>query len=398
MRKNKLRHLVGAAVVSALALSSQSVGAREIVIGQTMPYSGNASMAATLGKLHAAYFNWVNKNGGVNGHKIRFVSLDDGFSPAKSVEQTRRLVESEKVDLIFSPYGTATTLAVRRYLNTKKIPQLFVVSGVSAWGDPKFPYSIGWMPNYVIETSIHAQIILKNVEKPRIAVLYQNDDFGKEMLAGLRKSLGAKADEMIVATASYESTDPTVNNQVLLLKQSDANVFMNYSFPRFAAQAIRNVYDSGWRPLHILSQTSTSVSQVLVQAGLEKSSGLIAASYNKTGSFGKNVDDWKSDEGLSEYVTWMKENYPEGDIIDTFNSFGYALAKTMHQVLIQCGSDFSADNIMKQARSLNMKIGVMMPGIVVQTASDQPYPVRQMQPIKFDGENWKPWGDLFGAR
>lgn len=385
--------IVLASASSVLAQKKYSVGASdtEIRIGQTMPYSGPASALSTLGRLHSAYFDMINEQGGINGRKIKFVSLDDGFSPPKAVEQTRRLVEQEKVLLIFSPYGTATSAAVRKYLNSKKVPQLFVVAGGAMWGDYKtHPWTMGWMPRYEIESRIHADFILKNRPNAKIAVLYQNDDFGKELARGLREGLGEKASSMIVKEVSYEVTDATVDSQVATLKESGADVLLSYTFPRFSAQVIRRVYDIGWKPLLILNQTSLSVVNVLTPAGLEKSKGVYAAQYVKDPS----DPAWANDPHLAEFRAWMAKHYPAGDVNDSSNLFGYALVKSMVEVLRKAGDDLTRENIMKNAASLDMEIGVLVPGIRVKTGPEDFYPVEQMHLMNFDGKSWHLTGDL----
>jgi len=378
---------------SALAQKKYSVGASdtEIRIGQTMPYSGPASALSTLGRLHTAYFEMINEQGGINGRKIKFISLDDGFSPPKAVEQTRRLVEQEKVLLMFAPYGTATSAAVRKYLNSKKVPQLFVVAGGAMWGDYKnYPWTMGWMPRYEIESRIHADFILKNRPNAKIAIIYQNDDFGKELARGLREGLGDKAASMIVKEVSYEVTDATVDSQVATLKESGADVLLSYTFPRFSAQVIRRVYDIGWKPLLILNQTSLSVVNVLTPAGLEKSKGVYAAQYVKDPS----DPAWANDPHLAEFRAWMAKYYPSGDINDSSNLFGYALVKTMVEVLRKAGDDLTHENIMKSAAALDMEIGVLVPGIRIKTGPEDFYPVEQMHLMNFDGKSWHLTGEL----
>lgn len=377
--------LIGSSPVSAQKQYSVGASDTEIRIGQTMPYSGPASALSTLGRLHTAYFDMINEQGGINGRKIKFISLDDGFSPPKAVEQTRRLVEQEKVLLIFAPYGTATSSAVRKYLNTKKVPQLFVVAGGAMWGDYKnFPWTMGWMPRYEIESRIHANFILKNRPDAKIAVIYQNDDFGKELVRGLREGLGDKASSMIVKEVSYEVTDATVDSQVATLKESGADVLLSYTFPRFSAQVIRRIYDIGWRPLHILNQTSLSVVNVLTPAGLEKSKGVYAAHYVKDPS----DPAWEKDAHLAEFRQWMAKYYPAGDVNDSSNMFGYALVKSMVEVLRKAGDNLTNENIMKSAAALDMEIGVLVPGIRIKTAADDFYPVEQMHLMNFDGKSW----------
>lgn len=385
-----LAGLLGVSGAAAEGKYSPGASDTEIRIGQTMPYSGPASALSTMGRLHTAYFNMINEQGGINGRKISFTSLDDGFSPPKAVEQTRKLVEQDKVLLIFSPYGTATSSAVRKYLNKKEVPQLFVVAGGAMWGDHEnYPWTMGWMPRYGIESRIHADFILKNKPDGKIAVLYQNDDFGKELLQGLREGLGDKA-SMIVQEQSYEVTDATVNSQIAALKESGADILLSYSYPRFTAQVIRRIAEMGWQPLHIVNQTSTGVANVLTPAGLDNAKGLYTAHYVKD----PTDPAWKDDKATADWRAWMAKYYPEGDINDISNLFAYALAKSMVDVLERCGDDLTNENVMKQAASLDMEIGVLVPGIRVKTAPDDFYPVKQMQLMNFDGKSWHLVGDI----
>lgn len=362
----------------------------EIKIGQTAPYSGPASAMSTIGRLHAAYFEMINGQGGINGRKINFISVDDGFSPPKTVEQTRKLVEQEEVLLLFAPYGTATSSAVRKYLNNKKVPQLFVVAGGNTWGDHEtYPWTMGWMPRYEVESRIHADFILKNKPDGKIAVLYQNDDFGKELLEGLRAGLGDKA-SMIVAAESYEVTDATVNSQVASLKASGADILVSYSLPKFTAQVIGRIHDIGWQPLHIVNQTSTGVGSVLKPAGLEKSKGIHTAYYVKD----PTDPAWKDDPHMAAFRDWMAANYPAGDINDISNLFAFAMAETMVEVLKKSGDDLTRDNVMKQAASLDLDIGLMLPGVRIKTGEGDFYPVEGMQLMTFDGASWNVMGQV----
>lgn len=377
---------------AAFAAGNYDVGASdtEIKIGQTAPYSGSASAMSTIGRLHSAYFKTLNEQGGINGRKINLISLDDAFSPAKTVEQTRKLVEQEEVLLMFAPYGTPTSMAVRKYLNRKKIPQLFVVAGGNTWGDyEEYPWTMGWMPRYEVESRIHADFILKNKPDGKIAVLYQNDDFGKELLEGLRTGLGDKA-SMIIAEQSYEVTDATVNSQVSSLKASGADILLSYSLPKFTAQAISRVYDLGWQPLHIVNQTSTGVGAVMEPAGVDKSKGVHSAYYVKD----PTDPLWRDDAELSAFRNWMAAHYPEGDISDISNLFAYAMAETLVDVLKRSGDDLTRENIMRQAQAIDLNIGIMLPGIRIKTSSTDFYPVEAMQLMTFDGHNWNVMGDI----
>jgi branched-chain amino acid transport system substrate-binding protein len=363
----------------------------EIKIGQTMPYSGPASSYGTVGKAEAAYFAKVNAEGGVNGRKITLISADDGYSPPRTVEQIRRLVEQEEVLLIFSVLGTPTNAAVQKYLNVKKVPQLFCASGGSEFGDPPhFPWTMGWRPNYRAEARVYAKYILKARPDARIAVLYQNDDMGKDYLKGLHEGLGEKSG-MIVSEVSYEVTDPTVDSQIVTLKASGANAVLNFSTPKAAAQAIRKVYDLGWKPLHLVSNVGSSVATVLKPAGLEKSVGLLTAAFLKD----PTDTQWQTDSSYREWLAWMKQYYPEGDTSDFYNVYGYGLAQTLVHVLKQSGDDLTRDNIMHQAASVkNLALPMLLPGVKLNTTATDYYPIKQMKMQKFDGKQWVLFGDL----
>ncbi len=364
----------------------------EIKIGQTMPYSGPASAYGTIGKAEAAYFKMINAQGGINGRKINLISLDDAYSPPKTVEQTRRLVEQEGVLIDFSPLGTPTNTAIQKYLNTKKVPQLFVATGATKWGNPKEnPWTMGWQPAYQVEGRIYAKYILEHMPDAKIAILYQNDDYGKDYVKGMKDGLGAKAATMIVKEASYETTDPTVDSQIVTLQASGANVFFNVTTPKFAAQAIRKAHELGWKPTHFLNSVSNSVGAVLTPAGLDASTGLITVEYLKDPTDPK----WQNDPGLKQWVAWMDKYYPDGDKKDAFNVFGYSEAETMVQVLKQCGNDLTRENVMKQAASLHkLALPMLLPGITVNTSATDWYPVKQEQLAKFNGKTWELFGEV----
>ena len=364
----------------------------EIKIGQTMPYSGPASSYGTVGKAEAAYFAKVNAEGGVNGRKISLISVDDGYSPPRTVEQVRRLVEQEEVLLIFSVLGTPTNAAVQKYLNAKKVPQLFCASGGSEFGDPQhFPWTMGWRPNYRSEARVYAKYILKTRPDAKIGVLYQNDDLGKDYLKGLHEGLGEKAGSMIVSQVSYEVTDPTVDSQIVTLNASGANTLLNFSTPKAAAQAIRKVYDLGWRPLHFVANVGSSVATVLKPAGLEKSIGLFTAAFLKD----PTDKQWQNDPSYREWLAWMKQYYPEGDTADFYNVYGYGLAQTLVHVLKQSGDDLTRDNIIRQAASVkNLALPMVLPGVKVNTSPTDYYPIKQMWMQRFDGKQWVLFGDL----
>jgi branched-chain amino acid transport system substrate-binding protein len=365
----------------------------EIRIGQTMPYSGPASAYGTIGKAEEAYFKKINEEGGINGRKINFITLDDGYSPPKAVEMVRRLVEQDEVLLVFQTLGTPSNTAIQKYLNVKKVPQLFVATGASKWNDAKGnPWTMGWQPNYQTEASIYAQHILKTIPNPKIAVLLQNDDFGKDYLKGFKDGLGDKTN-LIVAEATYEVSDPTVDSQVAQLQGSGANVFINIATPKFAAQAIRKSYDIGWKATQYVTNVSISVASVLTPAGLDKSVGLISSNY------GKDPTDpqWDKDPGMNEWRAFMKKYYPDGNLSDNSNVYGYGVARTLVQVLKQCGDNLTRENVMKQAASLkDFDTGVALPGIKINTSATDFAPIESVQLMKFNGKSWVMFGDVLG--
>jgi len=391
--------LLGLAVLANPAAAQKKYGPgvtdTEIKIGQTMPYSGPASAYGTIGKAEAAYFNKINKEGGINGRKINFISLDDGYSPPKTVEQARRLVEEEQVLFLYGPLGTPPNTAIHKYMNAKKVPQLFVATGATAWGDPQhFPWTMGWQPNYQTEGKIYAAYILKNKPDAKIGILMQNDDYGKDYVNGFKAGLGDKAAKMIVKEVTYEVTDPTVDSQIVTLKGSGADVFFNVTTPKFAAQAIRKAYDIDWHPLQFLNNVSASVGSVLVPAGLEKAVGIISTQYAKD----PTDPQWKDDKGYQDWAAFMKQYYPNGDLKDASNVYGYTSAMTMVQVLKQCGDDLTRENIMKQAANLkNLELPMLLPGIKINTSATDFYPIEQEQLIKFDGKEYKRFGELYGG-
>jgi len=387
-------------VVAALPVAGEKrygpgVTDAEIKIGQTMPYSGPASAYGAIGKAEAAYFVMLNDRGGINGRKIRFLSLDDGYSPPKTVEQIRKLVEQEEVLLLFQTMGTATNNAIHKYVNDKKVPHLFLATGASLWADPEhFPWTMGWQPDLQTEGSIFAKDILKEKPQARIAVLYQNDDYGKDYLRGFKDGLAAEADKMIVATASYETTDANVDSQIVTLQASDADVFFNVSSPKFAAQAIRKAYNIGWKPRQYLTSGSSSVAAVLQPAGLEKSIGIISAGYIKD----PTDVQWHGEQSYKDWLAWMKKYNPDADIADRFNVYGYSAAQTLEVLLRQCGDDLTRENVMRQAANLrDVRLPMMLPGILINTSPTNFRPIRQMQLERFDGERWVLFGDIVGG-
>jgi branched-chain amino acid transport system substrate-binding protein len=367
----------------------------EIKIGNTMPYSGPASAYATIGKAEAAYFTMINEQGGVNGRKINFISRDDGYSPPKTVEVVRKLVEEDQVLLIFNPLGTPPNTAIRGYLNENKVPQLFVATGADKWNDPKnFPWTMGYQPSYRIEARIYGRYILKEQPNAKIALLYQNDDFGKDYLIGLREGLGDKADKMLVATKTYETTDPTVDSQIVSLQGSGADVLVTAAIPKFAAQAIRKVYDIGWKPIHIVSNVSSSVGAVMKPAGPEKAIGVISATY------GKDPTDpqWQDAPDMKEWLAWMKKYYPAGNITDASNTYGHGVAYLMVAVLKACGDNLTRENVMKEAANLHIQGGPLsLPGITISTSATDYAPIKQMQMMKFDGNTWNLFGEVISG-
>ena len=380
---------------SAMAQKKYDTGAtdKEIKLGHINPYSGPASAYGNIGRAIAAYFDKINAEGGVNGRKINFVTLDDGYNPAKTVEQARKLVEEEEVLAIFQTLGTPPNSAIHKYMNTKKVPHLFVATGATKWGDPKnFPWTMGWQPNYQSEAKIYAMHILETKPNAKIAVLYQNDDYGKDYLKGFEDGLGDKAKTMIVSKISYEVTDPTVDSQMVTLKGSGADTFFNITTPKFAAQAIKKAADLGWKPTHYLNSVSNAVGSVMVPAGLANGLGILSVSYIKDPTDpqfqkGKEYDDW---------LAWMQKYHPKGDLKDNFNVYGYTVAQTMVQVLKQAGDNLTRENLMRQAANLDMTLPMLLPGVNIKTGPDDFYPIEREQLAKFDGKTWQLFGKVYG--
>jgi branched-chain amino acid transport system substrate-binding protein len=376
----------------ARAENAPGVTDTEIKIGQTMPYSGPASAYGVIGRTELAYFKMINEQGGVNGRKINLISLDDGYSPPKTVEQVRRLVEQEKVAFLFQTLGTPCNSAIREYCNDNKIPQLFVATGAAKWNDPKhFPWTIGWQPNYQVEARIYAQHILKTKPDGKIGVLYQNDDYGKDYLIGLRDGLGADHAGMVIKEVSYETSEPTVESQIVTLQGSGADVFLIAATPKFAAQAIRKAYDLDWNAVRYINNVSVSIATVLKPAGLEKSKGLI------TGYYGKDPTDkhWADDAGLKQWKAFTDRYMSPTEFIDANAVYGFGAAQTMIQVLNQCSNDLSRESIMKQAANLkDLELPMLLPGMKINTSPTNYSPIRQMQLTTFNGENWELFGDL----
>ena len=389
--------LLGAAIVVSPVHAQKKYGPgasdTEIKIGQTMPYSGPASAYGTIGKGHTAYFQMINEQGGVNGRKINLISLDDGYSPPKAVEQVRKLVEEEQVLALFQTLVTPSNTAIHKYVNAKKVPHLFLATGATKWGDPKnFPWTMGWQPVYQDEARIYAKYIVTNMPNSKIAVLYQNDDYGKDLLKGLKDGLGAKG-SMIAAEVTYEVTDPTIDSQVVQLQGSGADVFMIFATPKFAAQAIRKSAEIGWKATRFLNLVSSSVGAVLTPAGLDKAAGIITAAYLKD----PTDPQWQKDKSYQDWLAWMKKYYPGGDINDGLNVHAYTSAQTMVQVLKQCGDDLTRENVMRQAANLKgLELPMLLPGVRINTSPEDFYPIRQLQLARFDGKRWVLFGEVMG--
>jgi branched-chain amino acid transport system substrate-binding protein len=366
----------------------------EIRIGNIMPYSGPASAYGVIGKTEAAYFNKINAEGGVNGRKINFISYDDAYSPPKAVEQARKLVENDEVLLIFNSLGTPSNSAIEKYMNAKKVPQLFAATGASKWNDPKdFPWTMGWQPSYQTEAHIYATYVLKEKPGGKIAVLYQDDDFGKDYVKGLKDALGAKA-SMIVALESYETSEPSIDDHIVKLKAAGADVFVSVTTPKFAAQAIKRAAEIDWHPLQIVVNVSSSVGAVMKPAGFENSQGILSANYAKDAA----DPQWDNDPGMKKFVDFMAQYYPDGNKFDAATIFGYGAAQTLVQVLKQCGDDLTRDNIMKQAASLkDFQPDTLLPGIKINTSETDYAPIKELQMMRFKGEKWDLFGDVMNG-
>ncbi|AWL91892.1 MULTISPECIES: ABC transporter substrate-binding protein [Bradyrhizobium] len=389
--------LIAASASTASAQKKYDTGATdtEIKIGNIMPYSGPASAYGIIGRTEAAYFKKINEEGGINGRKINFVSYDDAYSPPKTVEQARKLVESDEVLLIFNSLGTPPNSAIQKYMNSKKVPQLFVATGATKWNDPQnFPWTMGWQPNYQSETQIYAKYILKEMPNAKIGVLYQNDDYGKDYLKGLKDGLGAKAASMIVLEESYETSEPTIDNHIVKMKATGADIFINITTPKFAAQAIKKISEIGWKPTHFLNNVSASVGSVIKPAGFENSQDIISAAYLK------DVSDpqWKDDAGMKGFLEFMTKYFPEGDKLDGGTIVGYGVAQTLVEVLKKCGDNLTRENVMKQAASLkDFRTEVLLPGIKINTGANDFAPISSLQLMRFKGEKWDLFGDVISA-
>lgn len=389
--------LLAASGSGAIAQKKYDIGATdtEIKIGNIMPYSGPASAYGVIGKTEAAYFKKINDAGGINGRKINFITYDDGYSPPKTVEQARKLVESDEVLLVFNALGTPPNSAIHKYMNSKKVPQLFVATGATKWNDPKeFPWTMGWQPSYQSETQIYAKYLLKEKPDAKIGVLYQNDDYGKDYLKGLKDGLGAKAASMIIAEESFETSEPTIDNHIVKLKASGADVFIDIATPKFAAQAIKKVAEIDWKALHFLNNVSASVGSVIKPAGYENSQGIISAAYLKDAS----DPQWDNDPGMKKFYDFLAKDYPEGNKLDGSTVVAYGVAQTLVEVLTKCGDDLTRENIMKQAANLkDFRTEVLLPGIKINTSPTDFAPISQLQLMKFKGEKWDLFGDIISA-
>jgi branched-chain amino acid transport system substrate-binding protein len=381
---------------TALAQKKYDTGATdtEIKIGNIMPYSGPASAYGVIGKTEEAYFKKVNAEGGINGRKINFVTYDDAYSPPKAVEQVRKLVESDEALLVFNSLGTPSNTAIQKYLNSKKVPQLFVATGATKWNDPKnFPWTMGWQPSYQSEARIYAKFLTKEKPGAKIAILYQNDDFGKDYLKGLKDGLGAKA-SMIIAEESYETTEPTIDSHIVKLKATGADVFLNIATPKFAAQAIKKLAEIDWKPMHIVTNVSASVGAVIKPAGFENAQGILSAAYAKDGA----DSQWDNDPGMKKLFAFTEKYYPDANKLDGAVVYGYGAAQTMVKVLEMCGDNLTRENVMKQAASLkDFTPDTLLPGVKINTSATDFAPIEQLQMMRFKGEKWELFGDIISG-
>jgi len=385
--------LLSAAGGQAMAQKKYGPGASdtEVKIGNIVPYSGPASAYGSVGKAQEAYFKMINDKGGINGRKIVYISYDDAYSPPKSVEQTRKLVESDEVLFMFSPLGTPSNTAIQKYLNAKKVPHLFLASGATKWNDPKhFPWTMGWLPSYQSEGRIYAKYLLKEKPGAKIAVLYQGDDFGKDYLKGLKDGLGDKASQIVIED-SYELTEPTVDSHIVNIKAKSPDVLVIFATPKFAAQTIKKVAELAWKPMMIVPNVSASTGSVMKPAGFENAQGIVSASYAKDAT----DKQWENDPGMKAYYEFMEKYAPQASRADSSFMTGYNIAETVAVLIKQCGDDLSRDNVMKQAASLKeVQLGGLLPGIKLNTSATDFAPIEQLQLMKFEGENWKLFGDV----
>jgi branched-chain amino acid transport system substrate-binding protein len=384
---------IAASSATAQKRYDPGVSDTEIKIGNINPYSGPASSYGVIGKTEAAYFNKINADGGINGRKINIISYDDSYSPPKTVEQARKLVESDGVLLIFQSLGTPPNTAIQKYMNSKRVPQLFVATGATKWNDPQnFPWTMGWQPSYQSEGHIFAQYLLRNYPRDKIGILYQNDDYGKDYVKGLKDGLNGKM--QIVAESPYEATDPTIDSQIVSLRGAGADVLYDITIAKFSAQAIKKVAEINWKPVHLLNGVSTSVGGVMRPAGLDNSRGVLSTAYLKD----PTDPQWKNDSAYKQWVAFMDQYYPEGDKTNAFTVYGYSVAQTLIQVLKQCGDDLSRENVMRQAANLHdLQVGMLLPGIMVNTSPTDFAPVKQMQLQRFNGQTWELFGPILNG-
>jgi len=382
----------------ALAQKKYDPGASdtEIKIGHSIPYSGPASAYGTIGKAIASYFKKVNDEGGINGRKINFISQDDGYSPPKTVEVVRQLVEQEQVLFVFNTLGTPTNTAIQKYLNVKKVPQLFVATGASKWGKPKeFPWTMGWQPDYATEGALYAKYVLENIPDAKIGLLHQNDDFGRDYLDGFKRGLGEKNMAKLVSVVSFEVTDPTIDSQIIQLKGSGANVFINTATPKAAAQAIRKAAEIGWKPAHFLTNVSSNIQTVLIPAGAENATGIITADYRKD----QADPQWASDKGVADWKAWMAKYNPDANIGDQNYIYGYSVAQTLEAVLRAAGDNLTRANVMKEAANLkDLQLPMLLPGIKINTSPTDFYPIEAVQLAKFNGKTWELFGKVIESK
>jgi branched-chain amino acid transport system substrate-binding protein len=387
--------LAGTAAANAQSKYDPGASDTEVLIGQTNPYSGPLSSYGTQGRAETAYYAMINEQGGVNGRKIRLISLDDGYSPPKTVEQHRRLVESDEVLGVVGTMGTPTNSAIVKYMNTKAVPHIFLASGASKWGDFKSaPWTMGWYPTYRSEGVVYGAYIRETIKDAKIAILAQNDDYGKDFVAGFKAGLGEAADKLIVKELTYEVTEPTIDSQIVTLKASGANVLFSASTAKAAAQTIKKIAELDWHPTHFLVQNANSISTVLTPAGLSSSVGLISTAYLKDPA----DPQFANDDGIKWYLDFMKKYYPDGDVKDPQNEIGVSIAATFVQVLKQCGNDLTRENVMKQANSIrDLALPLLLPGIKLNTGTEDHYPIEQFQLVKFDGTTWVRFGEVLNS-
>jgi ABC-type branched-subunit amino acid transport system substrate-binding protein len=387
-----------ATTCAASAQKKYDVGASdtEIKIGNIMPYSGPLSAYGVIGETEAAYFKMINEQGGINGRKINFISYDDAYSPPKTVEQARKLVESDEVLLIFHALGTPTNSAIHKYMNTKKVPHLFVSSGATKWNDPKhFPWTTGWQPNYQSEARIFAKYVLSAKPDAKIGVFYQNDDSGVDFMKGFRDGLGDKARSMIVAEESYETSEPTIDSHIVKMKSANVDVVVNFATPKFAAQAIKKIAEIGWKPMHVMTSVSISVASVMKPAGLENGQGIVSATYLKDATDAQ----WKDDPGIQRFDAFLAKYYPRGNRADVLVLTGYSAAQSLAHVLQACGDNLTHENVMKQAASMkDVELDGLLPGIKMNTSASDFGPIQDLQLIRFKGESWERFGDVISGR